>query len=391
MEKSYEPQALRESSRKKSSGEHFGYDPSAHEQHDATNDTNNTHLIRTEQWISRSKFRKQKLKLQKQNPTIIFNYSTIKLTEPMEKVLNRGLNFCILPPSLDITQVLANFRQFERSMVWQEFWYGRENEMKTIPIFRLNKTNFPRNHQIPKNLRTCLNSIKSEIMDPLNRNPALSNLPSEEVQAIKELIRLQRERIITIKLCDKGAGIIVTNFSEYVKACMKHLESKQSENKPYYEKVNKEHINKSMKDINMVLEEACNNKLITHDEFKAMNTDNKNVCKFYANFKVHKDHNHGELPEIRPIVSGCGSYLENVALYVEHHIKHEATKHASNLKDTPNFLRELEELKQKGPLPKNSMVFVTDVSALFTNILRKEGLQTTRKALNERINPEVPT
>ena len=309
----------------------------------------------------------------------------------MEKVLNRGLNFCILPPSLDITQVLANFRQFERSMVWQEFWYGRTNEMKTIPIFRLKKSNFPRNHQIPKNLRTCLNSIKSEIMDPLNRNPALSNLPSEEVQAIKELIRLQRERIITIKLCDKGAGIIVTNFSEYVKACMKHLESKQSENKPYYEKVNKEHINKSMKDINMVLEEACNNKLITHDEFKAMNTDNKNVCKFYANFKVHKDHNHGELPEIRPIVSGCGSHLENVALYVEHHIKHEATKHASNLKDTPNFLRELEELKQKGPLPKNSMVFVTDVSALFTNILRKEGLQTTRKALNERINPEVPT
>ena len=183
----------------------------------------------------------------------------------------------------------------------------------------------------------------------------------------------------------------MTNFSEYVEACMKHLESKQSENKPYYEEINKEYIYKSMKDINIVLEEACNNKLITQDEYKAMNTEGKNVCKFYANFKVHKEHNHGELPEIRPIVSGSGSFLENVALYVEHHVKHEATKHTSRLKDTPDFLRKLEELKQKGPLPKNAMVVVTDVSALFTNILRKEGLQTTREALNERANPEVPT
>ena len=54
-------------------------------------------------------------------------------------------------------------------------------------------------------------------MDPLNRNPTLSNLPAEEVQAIKELIRLQRERIITIKLCDKGAESIVTNFQNKLK------------------------------------------------------------------------------------------------------------------------------------------------------------------------------
>ena len=54
----------------------------------------------------------------------------------MEKVLNRGLNFCILPLNLDITQVLVDFHRFERSMIWYEFWYGREKQNKPTPIFK---------------------------------------------------------------------------------------------------------------------------------------------------------------------------------------------------------------------------------------------------------------
>ena len=34
---------------------------------------------------------------------IIFNYSRIVLSEPMEKLINRGLNFSVLPKKLDIT------------------------------------------------------------------------------------------------------------------------------------------------------------------------------------------------------------------------------------------------------------------------------------------------
>ena len=46
----------------------------------------------------------------------------------MHKVLNRGLKFAILPLKLDITQVLAEFRRHERTMVWQEFWFGKDQE-----------------------------------------------------------------------------------------------------------------------------------------------------------------------------------------------------------------------------------------------------------------------
>ena len=60
----------------------------------------------------------------------------------MEKLLNRGLNFSILPLKLDITQTLVEFKRFERTMIWKEFWYGRNTEETyKPPIFKAKKTN----------------------------------------------------------------------------------------------------------------------------------------------------------------------------------------------------------------------------------------------------------
>ena len=59
----------------------------------------------------------------------------------MQKVLNRGLNFAILPLKLDLTQVLVDFKRFERTMIWQEFWFGKtqESEEYKPPIFKEKK------------------------------------------------------------------------------------------------------------------------------------------------------------------------------------------------------------------------------------------------------------
>ena len=100
----------------------------------------------------------------------------------------------------------------------------------------LEKNNLPKNHNIPKELKTFLGAVKSEIMDHRNRNHIPCNIPQEELAALKELIRLQRDRVITIKSCDKGAGLIILDFNEYINACESHLES-QTENGEYYIKV----------------------------------------------------------------------------------------------------------------------------------------------------------
>ena len=72
----------------------------------------------------------------------------------MVKLLNRGLSFCILPIKLDLTEVLVDFRRFERSIIWHEFWHNREVEDNPKePIFRKHKSNLPKNHTTPRELK----------------------------------------------------------------------------------------------------------------------------------------------------------------------------------------------------------------------------------------------
>ena len=54
---------------------------------------------------------------------------------------------------------------------------------------------------------------------------ARPNLAPDEIEALNELIQLQKKKVITIKPCDKGAGIIILDFDAYIKSCNNHLSS----------------------------------------------------------------------------------------------------------------------------------------------------------------------
>ena len=138
--------------------------------------------------MPRNQYNRKKEKLKKQKINVIFNNSELVLTPAMESVLTRGLKFAILPQKLDITQVLTDFRRFERSMVWKEFWFGRDSDNSyEKPLFNKKKHNFPRNYRSPKGLQDCLAAVKCDIMDPHNRNRVKSNLSQEEKEALKQL------------------------------------------------------------------------------------------------------------------------------------------------------------------------------------------------------------
>ena len=314
----------------------------------------------------------------------------------MLKVLNRGLNFSILPLKLDITQVLVDFRRFERTMIWKEFWKGREEEQKCEPkIFKSRKTNLPKKHKTPNGLKTYLRAVKSDIMDPHNRQQAKCNLPEEEMKALIELVKLQKERKITIKQCDKGAGIMVLDFEEYLKACGEHLEDKQTfedgTTKKYYKKVSETDLEHAKNKLQIIIDEGYDNEILSKEEYQAMCPEGKKPGKFYCNFKVHKEHEHGKAPPVRPICSGCGSVLENPSAFVQHHIKHVANKHETFILDTPDFLRQVELLNEKEDLPENAFLATIDVKALYTNILYKEGSKCVEEALEERDDKTIST
>jgi hypothetical protein len=182
-------------------------------------------------------------------------------------------------------------------MIWHEFWFGREEATnKEEPIFKRQKTNMPKGHGTPEDLKVYLSSVKSELSDPRNRNKEVCNLPVNEINALKQLIQLQKDRLIVIKPCDKGAGIMILDFNEYMRACYNHLLSKTHNGKSYYTKVEPWEVERTKKIIKNVLKDGLEKQIISKEEFDAMSADNKNPGKFYSNFKVHKSHIHGEAP-----------------------------------------------------------------------------------------------
>ena len=281
----------------------------------------------------------------------------------MNRLLNRGFNFSILPKKIDLTQVFVDFKRYERAAIWTEFHYGKDKETeKDKPIFRKDMTNLPTNYTVPEGLKTFLSSVKSELSDPKNRNTEKCNIPQDELEALKMLAKLQREKKIVIKACDKGAGIIILNYTDYMKACYKHLVSKQSENQPYYTQVHELEVESSKAKIDSLLKEALENNTISKDEYIGMAAADKEPGRFYCNFKVHKQHKHNETPPERPIISGSGSITEGIATFVNHHIKDIATSHSTYLQDTPDFLRIIEHINGGPKLNSNVMIVTMDAT-----------------------------
>ena len=75
-------------------------------------------------------------------------------------------------------------------------------------------------------------------------------------------------------------------------------------------------------------------------------------------------------------------------IFVEHHIKQHATKHASFLQDTQNFLRHIEKLNLEAVFNENTLL---DAIGCYMNIPQEEGVQCVENILSTRQNQEVPS
>jgi len=123
-----------------------------------------------------------------------------------------------------------------------------------------------------------------------------------------------------------------------MESCLDELSNQQLQENgtrnPYYVQVEEKEVEETKKQIKSVLDTAADKNFITTEELKAMLADEKNPAKFYQLFKVHKT---GDTPPSRPIISGSGSYTENISLFVDSFLKHLSNLHPSFLQDTPDF------------------------------------------------------
>jgi hypothetical protein len=210
----------------------------------------------------------------------------------MTKILNRGLNFCVTPLTLNITEVLVDYRKYERKVKWVEFFNDQNEETDTdsvrewIPeIFRKEKSNVPQNSS--NAVKTFLSSVKSDITGS-TFNKTRSNISKDEAEALKTLIKLQRNCVIIIKPCDKGAGIIIVDHDKYVSSCQRELESVTNNGERYYKEITPIILEKAKQDIDNALTEALKSDIFSKTEFDAMSAKDKKAGKFYQLFKIHK-------------------------------------------------------------------------------------------------------
>ena len=63
---------------------------------------------------------------------VFFNYSSQTLTPCMTNLLNRGINFSILPDKIDMTQVNVNLKRFKRAQFGINFDLAGRVKIKQI-------------------------------------------------------------------------------------------------------------------------------------------------------------------------------------------------------------------------------------------------------------------
>ena len=101
---------------------------------------------------------------------------------------------------------------------------------------------------------------------------------------------------------------------------------------------------------------------------------------FFTLTKIHKP-----TPVGRPIISVCDGLTERISAFVDH-LLHIAKVQPSDTTDFINFI-------EKTKLPPNTTLVSMDVTSLYTNILREEGISTVCEAYEEfyQGNPPIPT
>lgn len=99
--------------------------------------------------------------------------------------------------------------------------------------------------------------------------------------------------------------------------------------------------------------------------------------RFYTIPKLHKQGHLG-----RPIVSSNSHPIERISEFVDFRLQPLVTKLPSYIKDTTHFI---------GPLPDGVLLVTLDISSLYTNIPRKDGIQACSEFLDRRVNPAIQT
>ncbi|XP_063398914.1 uncharacterized protein LOC134683533 [Mytilus trossulus] len=322
---------------------------------------------------------------------LVVNLSSTELTNSEEKLLSRGLNFCPIPANINNLQLETDVDQFARRLRLKEHFnrqhkknlqeagmndseYESDKEDKCIPRFKKkSEWNPPRSKN--DNLESFISSIKTEVKSSVS-GKHLRNLSEQESQAINNL--KSRDDIV-IKQADKGSAVVVINKTDYIEEG-----NRQLSNTKFYKHLESDPTKEISKQINEVLSDMNSKKHIDDDTYDYLRPDETCTAgRFYLLPKLHKEGTPG-----RPIVSANDHPTEKISEFVDYHLRPHVRTMPSYIQDTTDYLKKMDSLN---PLPNNTILVSMDVSSLYTNIPKNEGIVACEQVWNNRKDKHPPT
>ena len=318
----------------------------------------------------------------------MINLSKRQLTSYEESLLSKGLSFVPSKEADEFTTKVELFK-FCRSVKLKAFFTKDNNQPpfnrpveSTVPTvsqkrFRPKSTFVPQvmNSSVNTFCRLVNHDVSALFSDGSNR--CYPNLSIQERQALAEL---RKDDSIVIRKADKGGAIVLQDKESYCEEIQRQLS-----NTVYYARLNGDPTIKFSKEIKLTLDKALADQNITKDEYSYMLREHSVRPHFQTLPKVHKSL-HQPVPG-RPLVSTIGSLTEPISQYLDYHIRDSVLKLPSYLRDTADFLNKLGSI---GDIIESDILCTADITALYTNVPQKEGLEALEYYMSRRVTQTPP-
>lgn len=296
------------------------------------------------------------------NFSIVNNQSSHKLTLIEERVLNKGLSYCITKQQMNTNDIEKDFKRFERTLQLHYFFNRRseDDEIDTQPVranlFEKNADWWP--PKLKASLTKFCSDIKNNIINASSRKIS-HNLSKQEAKA---LWKLRKNKSIIFKKGDKSSGIVIMNRNDYETKITEMLNDKN-----VYTKTNLNDTEIVKRQADEIMQSLMSHALISEKQYRYLTNFTVRCPLFYGIPKVHKE----GIP-LRPIVSQTNGPTAMLSRYLSELLMVAEKQIPFILQDTTAFLN---IIKENNAVKSNTLLVTLDVTALYTNIPHEQGAE----------------
>ena len=312
----------------------------------------------------------------------VFNLSSKELTEAHRNLLGLGLKFVPTNQKIDMTELIADVKEWERRMRLREFFFDQNekedvltDDQKQYNFIKKKKSNWTPPTGRSEWLDLYLKLVKNDIIFGVKQKYRI-NLNRAEEEALQALLS---DQSIVIRPCDKSSGVCVINTEDYVHKIENELQDSST-----YKQVEKDLTEEITKKVEKTVNKLRKKNYITDDIKRYMLPRNVSQGSVKGNPKMHNEN-----APLRLIISGINHPTENIAEFAEKELEQHVRTLPSYIQDTTDFINKLNSIEQQ--LPGDSILFCMDVKGLYPSVPKKEGLDACKQTLDNRPNPSIPT